>query len=146
MIWVIDRFDGSTGATVAVPGSHLGESERRRDLAEPILAEPGSVVLLDGRLWHGTGRNEKQSEPRRAIFSYYCRPYLRQQENFPRSLNFDVRRGLAAEQRQLLGFDIWLGLGSVDGLPIDWMNGRERIGPSKPDVFEGREEPGGSKP
>jgi ectoine hydroxylase-related dioxygenase (phytanoyl-CoA dioxygenase family) len=91
-------------------------------------------VLIDGRVWHGSGQNKTSSQPRAAILACYCAPFLRQQENVFRSLDPEVRRRLSARMRRLLGYDVWRGLGVVGGLPVDW-TGRpgERSGPTNAD-------------
>ena len=134
-VWALDDFTETNGATRVVPGSHKsGIAPTQKEVqTEPIIAPSGSLICLDGRVWHGTGENTTSNELRRAIFAYYCRPYIRQQENFSRSLKADLRATLSSQQRQLLGFDIWQGLGAVDGLPVAWMDGRERIGPTNAD-------------
>ena len=131
IVYVLDEFTEDNGATRVVAGSHLaGTAPPERELpTEPIVAPAGALICLDGRVWHGTGQNFGPAGARRAIFAYYCRPYIRQQENFSRSLAEELRGSLTPVQRRLLGFDIWHGLGSVNGLPISWMDGRERIGP-----------------
>lgn len=134
IIWVIDPFTGENGATRVIPGSHRRESPPTgEELPVPIEAPAGAIVCLDGRVWHGTGVNQTSATPRRALFAYYCRPYLRQQENFCRSLPRAFVRSLSPAERRLLGFDIWEGLGAVNGLPTSWMDGRARIGPTNED-------------
>ena len=135
LVWVLDDFTVENGSTRIVPGSHvIGVAPRACDVPTiPVIADSGSLVCLDGRVWHGTGHNSSSGGIRRALFGFYSRPYLRQQENFARSLDATVRRSLTAERRRLLGFDIWLGLGAVNGLPTEWMGGRERIGPTNAD-------------
>ena len=135
LVWVLDEFTARNGATRAVPGSHVvGVAPRISDVPTvPLEATSGSVICLDGRVWHGAGRSQESNTIRRALFGYYCRPYLRPQENFARSLDSAIRFSLTPERRGLLGFDIWLGLGSVNGLPTAWMDGRERIGPTNAD-------------
>lgn len=134
LIWALDEFTNENGATRVVEGSHLiGSLSPKEDFAFPIKASAGSLICLDGRVWHGTGRNTTSDKPRRALFAYYCRPYIRQQENFSRSLSAKTRSLLSMTERRLLGFDIWMGLGSVNGLPIEWMNGRIRVGPTNSD-------------
>jgi ectoine hydroxylase-related dioxygenase (phytanoyl-CoA dioxygenase family) len=135
VVWMLDEFTEENGATRVVPRSHLWG--RAPMGAEPetvrLLGAPGSVGYLDGRLWHGTGANTTASERRRGIFAYYCAPYLRQQENVFRSLDPDVRRKLNPRMRRLLGYDIWYGLGLVDGLPRHWLGTSQRSGPTNAD-------------
>jgi ectoine hydroxylase-related dioxygenase (phytanoyl-CoA dioxygenase family) len=134
LIWVVDPFTAENGATRIIPRSHLAtEPPTDASAAIPLTAPAGALVCMDGRVWHGTGSNMTQDSPRRGIFAYYCRPYIRQQENFSRSLNRDLLPQLSPTQRALLGFDIWEGLGAVNGLPVAWMDGRRRVGPTDED-------------
>ena len=138
LVWVIDAFTRANGATRLAPRSHSLEAPPPEEACISAEAPEGSIICMDGRLWHGTGLNMSGSEKRRGIFAYYCRPYLRQQENFSRSLERDAIARLTPRQRGLLGFDIWQGLGAVNGLPPSWMDGRERIGPTNADgLFDG---------
>ncbi len=135
VVWMLDDFTEENGATRIVPRSHLWG--RAPAGPEPgtvrLLGAAGSVGYLDGRVWHGTGANTTASERRRGIFAYYCAPYLRQQENVFRSLDPDVRRKLSPRMRRLLGYDIWYGLGLVDGLPRQWLGTSQRSGPTNSD-------------
>lgn len=134
LIWVLDPFTAANGATQIIPGSHRRGTPHDPDAQTvPLEAPRGALVCMDGRVWHGTGRNETDDTPRRGLFAYYCRPYLRQQENFSRSLRRELLPELSPTQRALLGFDIWEGLGSVNGLPVAWMDGRRRVGPTDED-------------
>jgi ectoine hydroxylase-related dioxygenase (phytanoyl-CoA dioxygenase family) len=136
LVWVLDEFTEENGATRVVPGSHrIGVRPPPDPLPTiPVEAKPGSIVSLDGRIWHASGQNMSHRTVRRALFAFYCRPYLRPQENFARSLDLATRCRLTRQRRTLLGFDIWLGLGAVNGLPVEWMDGRERIGPTNADA------------
>lgn len=135
VVWMLDDFTEANGATRVVPGSHTWG--RIPTGPEPssvrLLGRAGSVGFLDGRIWHGTSTNRTAQERRRGIFAYYCAPYLRQQENVFRSLDPVVRRGLSGRMRALLGYDVWYGLGTVDGLPRSWMGTGQRQGPTNVD-------------
>lgn len=135
VVWMLDDFTEANGATRIVPRSHLWG--RAPTGADPqtvrLLGEAGSIGLLDGRVWHGTSVNATTNERRRGIFAYYCAPYLRLQENAFRSLDPEVRRGLSRRMRALLGYDIWYGLGLVDGLPRSWLGTSQRSGPTNAD-------------
>jgi ectoine hydroxylase-related dioxygenase (phytanoyl-CoA dioxygenase family) len=132
---MLDDFTEANGATRVVPGSHL--RGRTPSGPEPesvrMLGEAGCLGFIDGRVWHGTSPNTTAGERRRGIFAYYCAPYLRQQENVFRSLDPTVRRGLSRRMRALLGYDIWYGLGTVDGIPREWLGTSQRQGPTNVD-------------
>ncbi len=134
-VWMVDDFTQENGATRIVPRSHLrGRAPTDGEQATVhLLGEAGSVGFLDGRVWHGTAVNTTTSQRRRGIFAYYCAPYLRQQENVFRSLHGVVRRKLSPRMRTLLGYDIWYGLGTVDGLPRAWLGTGQRSGPTNAD-------------
>ena len=131
LVWMLDDFTEANGATRVVPGSHLWGRTPSGPEPESVrmLGEAGSLGFIDGRVWHGTSPNTTSNERRRGIFAYYCAPYLRQQENVFRSLDPVVRWALSPRMRKLLGYDIWYGLGTVDGIPREWLGTSQREGP-----------------
>ncbi|MBB6175126.1 ectoine hydroxylase-related dioxygenase (phytanoyl-CoA dioxygenase family) [Nocardiopsis mwathae] len=135
VVWALDDFTEENGATVVVPGSHRQGTAPRPDAGPlvPITGPAGSAVVLDGRVWHAAGANRTESELRVAILSHYCAPFIRQQENIFRSIDPDLRRRLTPSQRRLFGYDIWSGLGVVNGLPRDWAHRKDRSGPTNAD-------------
>ena len=70
--------------------------------------------MFDGRIWHGTGANRTDAK-RHVLLSYYCRPFIRQQENPFLSMSPDVEAELDPQVRRLLGYKIWNTLGGVQG-------------------------------
>ena len=119
IVWMLVDFTRENGATRLVPGTHLlpppiirmetneqGERTLVQPDVEPVIAEApaGSALVFDGRIWHGAGANTTQT-PRPAIFSYYCQPYVRQQENMPMSLNEEVYQALTDREKALIGFE-----------------------------------------
>jgi ectoine hydroxylase-related dioxygenase (phytanoyl-CoA dioxygenase family) len=118
-MWMLDDFTAENGATRIVPGSHRkGEGPMPTIEASgiPVEAPAGTAMVFDGRLWHQTGANVTATERRHGILAYYCRPYLRTQENWFLSIDPEVldRR---PELRPLLGYDLYFSLGMVDGMP-----------------------------
>jgi uncharacterized protein YbaA (DUF1428 family) len=96
------------------------KSRKHRDQYEPVpvTGPRGTVMIFHGGLWHRNGRNRTTAEKRRGILTYYCRPFLRQQENFFRSLDPAVLERATPRLRQLLGYEMWLGgVGMIGGLP-----------------------------
>jgi ectoine hydroxylase-related dioxygenase (phytanoyl-CoA dioxygenase family) len=122
-MWMLDDFTPENGATRIIPGSH--RLNRQPDylagegnvLAVPVCAPAGSVMIFDGRLWHQTGENTTGSEYRRGILNYYCRAYVRQQQNFFAGLAPEVLDRATPLMRRLLGWENYLSLGMMDGLP-----------------------------
>lgn len=128
IVWMLVDFTEANGATRLSPGTHrLPPPKIRKDrgadgavrLIQPeaplVVAEApaGSALVFDGRLWHGAGANTTDA-PRPALFSYYCAPYLRQQENIPVSLMDAVYADLTAEERRVLGFEAYnRGMGRI---------------------------------
>jgi phytanoyl-CoA dioxygenase PhyH len=141
VVWMIDDFTADNGGTRVVPRTHiLGRAPVTENIETvPIVGPAGSIALLDGRVWHGSGVNTSLGSVRRGIFAYYCMPFLRQQENVFRSLDPLVRSKLSAQARSILGYDAWEGLGVVDGIPREWMNrSGSRTGPVNTDnLFPG---------
>jgi ectoine hydroxylase-related dioxygenase (phytanoyl-CoA dioxygenase family) len=119
-LWMLDDFVEENGATRVVPGSHHAMRWPAND--EPVETVPatgarGTIMMFDGRLWHGTGANQTEL-PRRALLSAYCRPFVRQQENLTVSISPDALAMCSPELIALLGFHNWKGLGSVEGADL----------------------------
>ena len=69
----LDPFSEEVGSTTVVPGSHLWEHEIDQDQDTiAIDMDPGDLLILDGRTWHGHGVNTTADQRRRAINVYYC--------------------------------------------------------------------------
>jgi hypothetical protein len=125
-LWMLDDFTPTNGATRVVPGSHT-EGRWPRP-GEPIEAHPatgprGTIMVWDGRLWHGTGANET-TVPRHGLLAAYCAPFIRQQENATVSTSPGVLANCSDELRALLGFRSWAGLGSIDSADGGVLRGR----------------------
>ena len=118
--WLLDDFTEDNGATLVVPGSHAyGRNPKYADAdrAIPVVAPAGSLLFFDGRLWHGTGANTTD-QLRRAVFAYYCQPWLRAQEVHPASLDPEVVAAASPVLRRLTGFDRYgESIGMINGLP-----------------------------
>jgi ectoine hydroxylase-related dioxygenase (phytanoyl-CoA dioxygenase family) len=74
-IWMLDNFTSINGATRVVPGSHWLVAPIPKSYAQPlathadeviVTGSAGSVLILNGHLWHSGTRNQSQS-PRRAV-------------------------------------------------------------------------------
>ena len=111
IIWCLDDVTEVNGATRYLPGSH--KLHRREQLPDdpsammvPFKAAAGSIIAMDGRLWHTSGRNRTENEDRAMLFGYYSRAFIRPQWNFSEALSTKTRATLSPELVRLLGLEI----------------------------------------
>ena len=105
-----------------MPGSHLAgrlptpaeSTDHTVATAIPLEAPKGSCVVYDARLWHGTGVNDGSivDKPtglpwRLGIFTLYCAPWARPQENMTLGALPEVVETLTEHQKTLLGLRPW---------------------------------------
>jgi ectoine hydroxylase-related dioxygenase (phytanoyl-CoA dioxygenase family) len=116
--WCIDDFTSANGATLVAPASHLLNRCHRPDEVlpafEPVEAPAGSMIVVDGRLWHTANRNTS-GKPRAGIFNWYTLPIYLPQENWFLSVNPSLRQFGSETLQVLLGFRPGI-LGRVNGL------------------------------
>jgi ectoine hydroxylase-related dioxygenase (phytanoyl-CoA dioxygenase family) len=108
VIWCLDDVRAENGATRYLPGSHryadfgdLPPDAEAKTVA--FEAKAGSIVAMEGRLWHTSGANVTRDEQRRMMFAYYSTDFIRQQMNWEAVLPPAVKGGLDAEGRKLFG-------------------------------------------
>jgi ectoine hydroxylase-related dioxygenase (phytanoyl-CoA dioxygenase family) len=114
MAFMLNDFTEENGATRVVPRSHL--SGRRPDPDARSVAgtgPAGTVLVFDGRTWHGTGANTTRDGHRLGLLAYHCRGFVRQQENFALSLAPEVYERAPDDLLRVLGFSVFGSLGGV---------------------------------
>lgn len=110
VIWCPVAVRGENGATRYVPGSHrfTRRDELPGDLEArlvPFEAPAGSVIVMDGRVWHTSGANTTEDEDRPLVFAYYTRPFVRAQWNFTASLPAATQAAFSPMMRYRMGLD-----------------------------------------
>jgi len=115
-VWMLTDFTPHNGATLVAPGSHLATDPEAAYASPlvPAVAPAGTVMIMDGRLLHCTGGSQC-GQPRVGILNYYCRPFMRPQENYCLSLRPEAYAVCSDELKALLGFKAWNTFGGVDG-------------------------------
>ncbi|MEQ9452482.1 MAG: phytanoyl-CoA dioxygenase family protein [Pseudomonadales bacterium] len=118
IIWCLDDVHGENGGTLFMPGSHLYQrkADLPADLAEqmvPFAAPAGSIVAMDGRLWHTSGANRTHDEERALLFGYYSRAFIRPQWNFNVGLSEQTQQALSPELRRWLGLELTANMNTL---------------------------------
>ncbi|MCC5887279.1 MAG: phytanoyl-CoA dioxygenase family protein [Gammaproteobacteria bacterium] len=111
IIWCLDDLHEGNGATRYLPDSHritsLDElpADARSRLAA-FTAPAGSIIAMDGRVWHTSGANITAHEERALLFGYYSVDFLRPQVNWNAVLSPEVQAELDADMRRWLGLEV----------------------------------------
>ncbi len=110
IIWCLADTRFENGGTQYLPGSH--RISRLPEL-DPIdtsrmkafEAPAGSIVAMDGRMWHTSGPNQTPDEDRPLLFGYYTRDFLRPQVNWNAALSAETIAELDEDFLVLLGLE-----------------------------------------
>lgn len=136
-MWMLSDFTVENGATEVVPGSHLTGAHPPRDGQDQLpitqaVAPAGTLMVFEGRLWHGTGANSGGGD-RLGVLATFCAPQFRQQENQTLGLDRALWAGMSDKLKARLGFEVWHAYGRIES-PAQRMVEPEprRIGELKP--------------
>jgi len=109
VIFPLDDFTASNGATWYLPGSHHNEAlpseDEFRDRAVRGLCQAGDMILFQGRLAHAAGTNRTQ-RARHALTLNICRSFMRQRFDFARLVPRPLVDTLGPDGRRLLGMNV----------------------------------------
>lgn len=108
IIWCLDDVTEENGGTLYLPGSHrvttlkeLPRNAKSRMLA--FEAPAGSIIAMDGRVWHTSGENVTKDRERALLFGYYSRGFLRPQVNWNAILPPEALEDIDGELYDRLG-------------------------------------------
>ena len=120
-LWMLNDFTAENGGTYLIPRSHHRNRypDRPTDFSEcvSLTGRTGTACVFDGRVWHGTGPNRTTDTPRIGLLNYWCRPWLRQQENMVASLRPETIAAMPERLLRRVGFAVHGTLGNVDPQP-----------------------------
>lgn len=105
ILWAMQEFTETNGATRAVPGSHRWEDGLELDQSVTVgaIAPAGSAIVMLGSCYHGAGPNESDIN-RVALSVGYQRAWLRQGENQYLNCPPEVARTMPDKIVRLLGY------------------------------------------
>jgi ectoine hydroxylase-related dioxygenase (phytanoyl-CoA dioxygenase family) len=121
IIWALTDVYYSNGATLFIPGSQRwvhyadvpADAETR---LVPFEAKAGSIIAMDGRIWHTSGANVTEAQDRALMFGAYNAGHLRGQMNWAAGLRDEVKAALTDQQREWLGVGPQGNIGKVTGV------------------------------
>lgn len=117
-MWMLSDFTAKNGATEVVPGSHRsGAHPPAGDQSQCGIvaaeAPAGTLLVFDGRLWHGTGACTGD-DARLGLLATFCGPQFRPQENQTLGLDPALWPELDEKLKFRLGFVPWNAYGRVE--------------------------------
>lgn len=112
IIWCLTDTRPENGATRYLPGSHRFRSPDEvpadaNDRLVPFTAPVGSIIAMEGRVWHTSGSNVTESEDRALLFGFYSQPFVRPQWNHSVGLSAETQAAFSEIMRYRLGLDQW---------------------------------------
>jgi len=103
----LDEFNGVSGATQVVPGTHQSEVPPTQAYLDAhhidVNGPAGMAFAFDSTLWHRGGWN-RSDKPRMAMNLQFTKSYMRQQFDYARVVPNELADTLPERTRQLLGF------------------------------------------
>lgn len=107
IIWCLTDVTAENGGTLYLPGSHriVEPSQVPADAYQrmvPFEAPAGSIVAMEGRIWHTSGVNRTRDQDRALLFGYYSKPFIRAQVNHNMTLRPEVQAQLDPQMREWL--------------------------------------------
>ena len=108
-VWFLDDFTSENGATRCVPGSHLRVNSRPEpgvgyDDELQITGPKGSVMIINGSLWHASSANYTD-RARVCLLGFFCRSFMKPQQDQQKIVSEEVVSRATPTMKRLLGFD-----------------------------------------
>ena len=111
-VWALTDYTLDNGAIAMVPGSHkycrLPRGDEGEDVAVPVEASEGSLIVWHGNTWHGA-YPKRTDGLRLNLTTYVCNRRLKPQEDFLANVTQEMLDRNPVEFAHLVGADDWMG-------------------------------------
>lgn len=108
LMWPLDDYTKERGATHFLPGSHRETRGPDTTKVYPgtvqITCKAGSLILMDGRVWHHTGANTTADQKRAVLLLYLVNWFIIPQSDWASLFTPAQRTELSPLLSELLGF------------------------------------------
>ncbi len=126
VLWYLRDFSEHTGSTRVLPGSHLSGRQPREADDVPgkvvsVAGKAGTALVIDGRIWHGTGANVTLHD-RLTVITTFCGPQFRPQENYFVGVKPEILAQADDHLKSLLGYRIWHSYGRTEDPTAQFVN------------------------
>jgi fumagillin biosynthesis dioxygenase len=127
VIWCLNDVYKDNGATLFIPGSnkYVHRSDipsDARDRLVPFEAKAGSIILMDGRVWHTSGSNVTADQDRALLFGYYSSGHLRQQVNWTAKMSEELKSTLSEDMKRWLGLGVAGNIGMSGNITYNYLD------------------------
>lgn len=121
IIWCLTDVYFENGATLFIPGSQNWETRAEVPAdadkqLRPFEAKAGSILVMEGRMWHTSGANITKDQDRALMFGYYTVPFLRPQVNWNAVLSPETQSSLSPQMQEWLGLGVTANTGMTQDL------------------------------
>jgi hypothetical protein len=105
VITSLEKTTKENGATIAIKGTHQSGNytDRTRKDYEVLEIDPGDVIMMDSRTWHGSGSNIVGGS-RWTINTHFTQWFIKQDIDLPRSIDGELFKIISDQDKILLGF------------------------------------------
>lgn len=105
-VYLLNDFTIQNGATEIIPGSHRRDHGPDGGARYPDIqqaeASKGDVIIVNGRIWHGSGANQSD-ETRVGLLCFYCRSWMTPQQDHLVLVGSEVWDRATPVLRKLMG-------------------------------------------
>ena len=113
-VWLLDDFTLENGATRCIPAGHRRLEETPEFGVEyddeiQICGSKGSVLIVNGGVWHGSSANRTDHD-RVGLLGFFCRAFMKPQQDHLKLISDEVIARATPTLKRLLGFDSMPGV------------------------------------